>query len=32
MYLEDEIDEVFETYIKSFNKQSKTSLLINYSL
>ena len=26
MYLEDKIDELFETYIKSFNKQSTTLL------
>ena len=26
MYLEDKIDELFETYIKSFNKEIKTSL------
>ena len=26
VYLEDKLDELFETYSKSFNKQSKTSL------
>ena len=26
MYLENKIDELFETYIKSFNKKNKTSL------